>query len=101
MGYGGKWALLTKWLARDKLFHEISSMKACQKANITTFHNLFTDPKKSFGKYQNYDAKVIEFSKIKNMTYETFGFTRKLVTTANMLVCMWLAILLQIMCICV
>ena len=29
MGYGGKWALLTKWLARDKLFHEISSMKAC------------------------------------------------------------------------
>ena len=29
MGYGGKWDVLTKWLARDKLFDEISCMKAC------------------------------------------------------------------------
>ena len=104
MGYGGKWDVLTKWLARDKLFDEISCMKACQKANITTFHNLFTDPKNSFGKYQNYDAKIIEFSKIiffRKIPYETFSFTRKLVTTAKMLVCMWLAVFVQLMCICV
>ena len=43
--------------------------------------------KKSFGKYQNYDAKVKEFSKIKKNEKN-----QKPVTTAKMLVCMRLAV---------
>ena len=79
-------------------------MRACQKGNFTSFHNLFSDLKNSFGKYRNYDAKIIEFSKIKkikNITNKTFAFTQKLVTVAKMLVCMSFSIFLQIICICV